>query len=490
MSSFTLARILVVLILSTLLAFIAGTLFAAQVTLTWDTVTGQSISGYKIYYGTASRNYTTSVDAKNVTSFPVSGLQDGTTYYFAATVYNAAKAESGFSNEVTYTTPPTCTYSLSSNSASFGAAAGTGSVTVTAPGGCGWSSSSVPNWITVTAGSTGTGTGTFRYSVAANTTTSSRTAALTIAGNVYTVTQAGVSTSYTITASAGTGGSISPSGSVTVAQGSSKSFTISPNSGYTIADVKADGVSVGAVTSYTFSNVTANHTIAATFAATTYTLSVSKAGTGTGTVTTNPSGTSFAQGTSVTLTATPNTNSTFMGWSGACSGTSTTCTVTMNGNTSLTASFAAKIYNIITASAGIGGSISPSGSVAVGSGASQAFTISSASGYTIADVKLDGVSVGAVTSYTFSNVTANHTISATFNVAGYTITASATAGGNISPAGTVNVTRGSNQTFAISRYPGYTLADVKVDGVSVGKVTSYTFSNVTANHTIAASFAQ
>jgi len=93
---FTFARILAVLILSTLLAFISGTLFAAQVTLTWDAVTGQSISGYKIYYGTTSRNYTASVDAKNVTSLPVTGLQDGTTYYFAATVYTEAKAESDF----------------------------------------------------------------------------------------------------------------------------------------------------------------------------------------------------------------------------------------------------------------------------------------------------------------------------------------------------------------------------------------------------------
>jgi hypothetical protein len=414
MSRFTFARILAVLILSTLLAFMAPTLFAAQVTLTWDAVTGQSISGYKIYYGTASRNYTTSVDAKNVTSFPVTGLQDGTTYYFAATVYNEAKAESGFSNEVTYTTLQTCTYSLSSSSASFGASAGSGSVAITAPGGCAWSSFSVPNWITVTAGSTGAGTGTFRYSVAANTTPSSRTAALTIAGKVYTVTQAGLQT-YTLAASAGTGGSITPSGSIAVIQGGSQTLTIARNPGYTISNVKVDGVSVGAVTSYTFSNVTANHTIAASFAAniTNYTLSITKTGSGTGTVTNSPSGTTFTQGTSVTLTATPNTNSTFTGWSGACSGTSTTCAVTMNANSSVTATFALKSYTI-TASGGTGGSIGPSGTVTLTNGASQTFTIARNPGYTIADVKVDGVSVGAVTSYTFSNVTASHTIAASF----------------------------------------------------------------------------
>lgn len=70
---------------------------------------------------------------------------------------------------------------------------------------------------------------------------------------------------YTITASAGLNGSISPSGSVTVNQGSDKSFTITPDTGYSIDDVLVDGSSVGAVSSYTFTNVTQNHTISATF---------------------------------------------------------------------------------------------------------------------------------------------------------------------------------------------------------------------------------
>jgi len=70
---------------------------------------------------------------------------------------------------------------------------------------------------------------------------------------------------YTITASAGSHGSISPSGGVTVNQGSDESFTITPDTGYSIADVLVDGSSVGAVSSYTFTNVTQDHTIYATF---------------------------------------------------------------------------------------------------------------------------------------------------------------------------------------------------------------------------------
>ena len=70
---------------------------------------------------------------------------------------------------------------------------------------------------------------------------------------------------YTITASAGSHGSISPSGDVTVNQGSDKSFTITPDTGYSIDDVLVDGSSVGAENSYTFTNVTQDHTISAAF---------------------------------------------------------------------------------------------------------------------------------------------------------------------------------------------------------------------------------
>jgi hypothetical protein len=57
---------------------------------------------------------------------------------------------------------------------------------------------------------------------------------------------------YTISASAGSNGSISPSGNVTITSGSNGQFTITPNAGYRVADVVVDGASVGARTSYTF----------------------------------------------------------------------------------------------------------------------------------------------------------------------------------------------------------------------------------------------
>ena len=74
-----------------------------------------------------------------------------------------------------------------------------------------------------------------------------------------------VAQKYTITATAGDGGSITPAGEVSVKEGASQTFTITASEGYAIADVLVDGQSVGAVDSYTFENVTANHTIAAVF---------------------------------------------------------------------------------------------------------------------------------------------------------------------------------------------------------------------------------
>jgi len=70
---------------------------------------------------------------------------------------------------------------------------------------------------------------------------------------------------YTIKATAGIHGSITPSGDVDVLHGGSQTFTIAANRGYAISNVKIDGVSIGAVKSYTFENVTGSHTIEVTF---------------------------------------------------------------------------------------------------------------------------------------------------------------------------------------------------------------------------------
>lgn len=222
-----------------------------------------------------------------------------------------------------------------------------------------------------------------------------------------------ISPTYTITATAGNGGTVTPS-TATVNYGGNQTFSISPNSGYYISDITVDGVSQGAITIYTFTDVTACHTIAASFKIDSYG---------------------------------------------------------------------------ITATAGSSGDISPSGIVMATYGASQIFTITPNAGGSIVDVIVDGVSQGPITSYTFTNVTAAHTITATFTTTTHTITATAGSRGSITPSGTVTVNSGDSQAFTITPDNRYTIADITVDGVSYGAAPSFTIANVTASHTIAATFA-
>ncbi len=97
--------------------------------------------------------------------------------------------------------------------------------------------------------------------------------------------------------------------------------------------------------------------------------------------------------------------------------------------------------------------------------------------------------VGAVASYTFTNVSTDHTITATYSGQTYTITASTGANGTVTPAGATVVGFGTDNTYTITSAVCYHVDDVLVDGISVGAVTSYTFVNVGANHTISATFA-
>lgn len=88
----------------------------------------------------------------------------------------------------------------------------------------------------------------------------------------------GASFNPVITASAGSGGTITPSGSVTVPYGTNQTFTIAPSSGYEISDVLIDNSSVGIINNYTFSSVTLPHTISATFKQTAGTIGVGRPG--------------------------------------------------------------------------------------------------------------------------------------------------------------------------------------------------------------------
>ena len=391
----------------------AVTAFAGTITLAWDAPTTNidgtpltDLAGYKIYYGPTSGSYTNTLDVGNVTTSVVNNLTDGLTYYFTVSAYNSAGVESSFSNEVSKTLPSTQS-TLTTFTVTATADIG-GTITPAGTTGVNYGANQT---FTITPGAgyyvaTVLVDGVSKGAVTTYTFTSV-TANHTIAASF------AINNTYTITASEGTGGAISPSGAVSANYGGNSIFSITPNAGYSIADVKVDGVSIGAVTTYTFTNVTAAHSISASF-------------------TQNP----------------PST---------------------------------------ITASAGPNGSISPTGAVSVPSGASQAFTFTPAAGYRVLAVVVDGVTNGPSALYRFTNG-GDHTISVTFTPDVFTLTAMAYAGGSISPAGDSVVNRGNSQTYTITPDTGYEVRYVVVDGVSKGAVTNLTVTNVTADHTIIAYF--
>ncbi len=231
---------------------------------------------------------------------------------------------------------------------------------------------------------------------------------------------------HTITASAGAGGMISPNGEVTIDDGADQQFTISPNTQYRIVSVIVDGTTnvttqlVNGV--YTFVNVTADHTI--------------------------------------------------------------------------TATFEEIPYYTISVSTGNHGSISPSTDVTVMEGENQTFTFSADACYEIGDVRVDGATVrlDENNTYTFTNVTANHTVEATFDILTYTISVTASEHGSVThndEEGDVVVNCGDSQSFTIVADDSCRLVSVMVDGVNVTSQLVngvYTFTNVTANHTINVTF--
>jgi len=115
--------------------------------------------------------------------------------------------------------------SISPSTATVAASGGSGTVTVTAGSGCAWTTSSSVAWVSITSGASGSGNGTVGYTVAANTSTTSRSGTLNIAGQTLTVTQAGAAPCTSNTSS------ISPSTATVAASGGSGTVTVTAGSG-------------------------------------------------------------------------------------------------------------------------------------------------------------------------------------------------------------------------------------------------------------------
>ncbi len=169
---------------------------------------------------------------------------------------------------------------------------------------------------------------------------------------------------YTITATAGPNGTITPSGAIAVNSGASQAFAIAANSGFHIANVLVDGGSIGPVPSHTFTNVTSNHTISASFVPDTVVITVQTSPAGRsvrvdGVLLTAPQVFNWISGSSHTIETDSvqtvgNTRYLYQSWSDA---GARSHSVSPSTNTTYTAAFGTQHF--LTMTAGTGGIVSP-----------------------------------------------------------------------------------------------------------------------------------
>ena len=297
---------------------------------------------------------------------------------------------------------------------------------------------------------------------------------------------------HTVTPSAGANGTISPNTAQTVAYGSNLTFNAVPNAGYAMGVWSVDGVAVqtGGRT-YTLSSIVADHTVSVTFIV--FKPKVTPSAGANGTISPSAAQT-VTYGSSLTLTATPNAGYAVGVWSvdGTAVRTGGTTYTLSNIVGSHTVSVTFVVFKpTVTPSAGANGTVSPSTATAVTYGSSLTLAATPNTGYTVDAWSVDGVSAQTGgTSYTLSNITANHTVAVTFKVAPtYTVTPSVGANGTLSPNTAQTVSSGSSMVFSAVPNTGYAMGIWSVDGTTVqtgGR--TYTLSNITANHTVAVTF--
>ena len=173
------------------------------------------------------------------------------------------------------------------------------------------------------------------------------------------------------------------------------------------------------------------------------------------------------------------------------------CTVKIDTRTETPPPEPELTYTITPVALGGHGSISPDGPQSIAAGGSMTFAFAPEAGYHVGTVTVDGtvVSLTAANQYTFTGVSADHTISVSFAaaapLASFTITPIVNGGhGTVTPASPLSVVLGATPTFTFMPEAGYDIVDVSVDGVRVAltATNAYTFAPVTADHTLTVAF--
>jgi subtilisin family serine protease len=301
--------------------------------------------------------------------------------------------------------------------------------------------------------------------------------------------------SYTVTPTAGAGGSISPSTPQQVPSGQTVAFTVTPNAGYRISSVVGCGGTLnGAI--YTTAAITSNCTITATFT----NLTLSPASCPPATVGTyyscqfTPSGgtppyTWFASGSYTQGLGMVNDGvQQVRGTPTSTTGSAFSLTVTDKAGVSLKQDYTISVNNAftVTPTAGPNGSISPATSQSIVSGQTTSFTITPSTGYRISSVIGCGGTLNG-SKYTTGPIISNCTVTATFAINTYTVTPTAGSNGSINPSSPQTVNYNQTKTFTVTPNTGYRISAVTgCNGILSGS--TYTTGPITANCTVTATF--
>ncbi len=325
--------------------------------------------------------------------------------------------------------------------------------------------------------------------------TSATAGSWTVTGTYETITATAQLTvnaiTYQITVIQGAHGTIVP-GTTTVDFGATPSFTITPDAGYHIASITANGASV-TVTSpsgqtYQFTAVSTDGSLTATFAINNYDVTVNVGADGSS----NLASQTVNWNTQLNFVLTPDAGYSVsnVAVNGTSVGTVTSISLTITGDTTVSVNFAINTYSL-TVNVGTDGS-SNIASQTVNWGSAENFAFTPDTGYSIADVVVNGtIDEGAITSLSLT-ITGPTTVSVNFAINTYTITVTQTTNGQIAP-GTSTVNYGATPNFSITPNTGYHITSITANRASV-TVTSpsgqtYQFSAVSTDGSLTATFA-
>ena len=287
------------------------------------------------------------------------------------------------------------------------------------------------------------------------------------------------------------GGIVTGGGAVT--SGGSVTLSAVPNKNYYFEGWMRDGKKVSTSTNYTIKDIRGNITVTAKFKQNYVTITAVSEDDRAGTVL---GGGKISYGGKTTLSAKAKDGYVFTGWKEGDSIISNSASLELNNLTvdrKITAKFAKTSYSVsIAASPQAGGTVSGGGTFSLGS--EVRISASPAQGYTFQSWNVNGQIVSRDLNYRIEKLNKDYSFTAIFiptGVVTYSISAGvATTGGMINPSGITVAAGGQNVTYTITPKAGFAILAVAVDGVQVGPVTTYTFSNITANHSIAAAFVQ